>query len=68
MISKLDHHHILFHPISVSGICHEIPAGNHSISYSVGKCEGFNKTDAYTGWKSSFNIFVEELRVDLVVS
>jgi len=52
---------------SVSGICYELAAGSHTITYSVGKCDGFiDTTDAYTGWKSSFHIFVEELRVDLV--
>jgi len=50
----------------VSGICYGISLGNHSITYAVGQCVGFDGTDAYTGWQSSFHIFVEELRVDFV--
>jgi len=51
---------------SVSGMCHGISLGNHTITYAIGYCSGYNHTDAYTGWQSSFHIFVEELRVDLV--
>jgi len=52
--------------ISVSGMCHGISLGNHTITYAIRNCHGYACTDAYTGWQSSFHIFVEELRVDLV--
>jgi len=53
--------------VSVSGICHGISLGSHTITYAVGLCSGYNShTNALTGWQSSFHIFVEELRVDLV--
>ncbi|KAF6039054.1 hypothetical protein EB796_002637 [Bugula neritina] len=54
------------HVGDVSGICHGISLGSHTITYAVGQCVGYNETDAHTGWQSSFHIFVEELRVDLV--
>ena len=50
----------------VSGICHGLLAGNHSITYEAGTCNGYGVADVSTGRGSSFHIFVEELRLDLV--
>lgn len=51
----------------MSGVCHEISAGSHPILYGVSACEGQSTFgEAYTGWKSAFYIYAEELRVELV--
>jgi len=51
--------------IIVSGICHNVGIGSHTIQYSVGRCQGQSMdTDATTGWASSFTIVVEEVRVE----
>ncbi|KAF6026444.1 CTHRC1 [Bugula neritina] len=52
-------------PLHVSGICHNVGIGSHTIQYSVGRCQGQSMdTDATTGWASSFTIVVEEVRVE----
>lgn len=51
----------------VSGVCNGVSQGSHDIGYGVGACEGNNGvSDALTGWGSSFHIFVEELRFDML--
>jgi len=37
---------------SVSGMCHGISLGSHTITYAIGYCSGYSHTDAYTGWQS----------------
>jgi len=48
----------------VSGICHDVLPGTRSITYNTMQCRGMHVGNAYTGWKSSFFIFVEELRLE----
>ena len=49
----------------VSGICLGKPAGSLRISYHVGRCYGYgNQGEAYTGWGSSFHMFVEEVGLE----
>ena len=52
--------------ILVSGMCHGILAGEHTVTYRVGACLETSIANAGTGFRSSFHIFIEELRVDLV--
>ena len=46
----------------VTGVCYGINSGQLRLSYHVGACHGNGDySDAYTGWGSSFQFFVEEI-------
>ena len=46
----------------VTGVCYGINSGQLRISYHVGACYDYGPySDAYTGWGSSFQFFVEEI-------
>mgnify|MGYP001791661988 CR=1 FL=1 len=60
------HHCINTAFFTVSGMCHGISKGSRTITYTVSTCSGYNPTEAYTGWQSSFHIIAEELRADLI--
>lgn len=50
----------------VSGVCNGITTGTHSIGYSIKICHGgWHRSDARTGWDSSFTVVAEELRTEL---
>ena len=51
--------------VTVTGVCHAVTAGDHTIQYAVGPCAGVPRGDADTGYDSSFHIFAEELWLDL---
>ncbi|KAF6033553.1 hypothetical protein EB796_008146 [Bugula neritina] len=52
--------------VSVSGVCQNISAGSLELSYAIEPCTGISASDALTGWGSSFNVFIEELRLSEV--
>ena len=58
--------HVL-HVYTASGICFGISRSSLVISYNVGVCDGSSTfSETVTGLQSSFHVFVEEVRADLV--
>ena len=45
----------------IEGVCEKIHKGTVRVGFWVGKCVGEKSADAYTGWKSVYRIYVEEI-------
>jgi hypothetical protein len=51
----------LHRPRVIRGACKFNHKGRVNIALNVGNCPGYKNADAYTGWNSSTNIYIEEM-------
>ena len=45
----------------IEGYCENIPAGQVTIGFNIGKCNNVAQYDGYTGWNSVSRIMIEEV-------
>ena len=45
----------------IEGYCNEVPKGHIRVGFMIGKCEGYNLGDGYTGLGSMSRIVIEEV-------
>ncbi len=50
-------HHLHRH---IEGYCNQVPKGHVRVGFWIGKCEGSNLGNGYTGWNSMSRIVIEE--------
>ena len=56
-----DHNLNLHRPAVISGHCKISKSGSVNVAFNVGALSGFETGDAYTGWRSSVRIYIEEV-------
>jgi hypothetical protein len=53
-VDPLRHRHI-------EGYCNQVPKGHIRVGFWIGKCQGYNLGDGYTGLNSMLRIVIEEV-------
>ena len=45
----------------IEGYCENIPAGQVTVGFNIGNCQGYSKSNGNTGWNSVSRIMIAEV-------